>query len=204
MIYLLSLIALGLLVRTLMPRLIGMQPLGDTARNVSFFAVMALLIIIVGQLQSWNVALALLNLCLISAIMALGVNIQWGYAGLLNVGIMGFAALGGVAAVIVSVDPVSDAWSAGALGVFVAFIIAVVAVMAATYVYRAMDKSHKRTVIVATIVIGAFSYPALSMALQRPLLKRSILLHLAFLVALACQSCFPGPSMAYLLPVWPG
>lgn len=154
MIYLLSLIAIALLVRTLLPRLIGMTPLGDTARNFAFFSVMALLIIIVGQLQSWNVALALLNLCLISAIMALGVNIQWGYAGLLNVGIMGFAALGGVAAVIVSVDPVSDAWSAGALGVFVAFIIAVVTVMAATYVYRAMDKSHKRTLIVAAIVIG--------------------------------------------------
>ncbi|WGI23506.1 branched-chain amino acid ABC transporter permease [Amylibacter sp. IMCC11727] len=131
-----------------------MQPLGDAARNVSFFAIMGLLIIIVGQLQSWNVALALLNLCLISSIMALGVNIQWGYAGLLNVGIMGFAALGGVAAVIVSVDPVTDAWSAGALGVFVAFIIAVVTVMAAIYVYRAMEKSHKRSLIVAAIVIG--------------------------------------------------
>ncbi len=154
MIYLLSLIAVALLVRTLLPRVIGMQPLGDAARNVSFFAIMGLLIIIVGQLQSWNVALALLNLCLISSIMALGVNIQWGYAGLLNVGIMGFAALGGVAAVIVSVDPVTDAWSAGALGVFVAFIIAVVTVMAAIYVYRAMDKSHKRSLIVAAIVIG--------------------------------------------------
>ena len=39
--------------------------------------------------------------------MALGVNIQWGYAGLFNVGIMGFAALGGVAAVLVSMPPVA-------------------------------------------------------------------------------------------------
>ena len=46
--------------------------------------------------QSWVVALTILNLCLISAVMALGVNIQWGYAGLFNTGIMGFAALGGV------------------------------------------------------------------------------------------------------------
>ena len=38
------------------------------------------------------VSLTILNLCLISAIMALGVNIQWGYAGLFNVGVMGFAA----------------------------------------------------------------------------------------------------------------
>ncbi len=32
---------------------------------------------------------------LISAIMALGVNLQWGFAGLFNIGIMGFVALGG-------------------------------------------------------------------------------------------------------------
>jgi branched-chain amino acid transport system permease protein len=49
-----------------------------------------------GIFQSWTLSLTIVNLCLISAIMALGVNIQWGYAGLLNVGVMGFAALGGV------------------------------------------------------------------------------------------------------------
>jgi ABC-type branched-subunit amino acid transport system permease subunit len=55
----------------------------------------------------------LLNMCIISAIMALGVNIQWGYAGLFNVGTMGFAALGGLAAMLVSVPPVAGAWQAG-------------------------------------------------------------------------------------------
>ena len=39
-------------------------------RNISLFAVMALLIAAVGFLQSWDVSLALLNLCIISAIMA--------------------------------------------------------------------------------------------------------------------------------------
>ena len=68
-------------------------------RNVALFAIMAGLLFIVAQVQSLSLALAILNLCLISAIMALGVNIQWGYAGLLNVGVMGFAALGGLAAV---------------------------------------------------------------------------------------------------------
>ena len=64
-------------------------------RNVSMFAVMALLFLAVGLFQSWTLSLTILNLCLISAIMSLGVNIQWGYGGLLNVGVMGFAALGG-------------------------------------------------------------------------------------------------------------
>ena len=153
MIYILGLIALGLMTRALFPNLAGLQPLTDTARNISYFVVMTLLIIIVGQLQSWNVALALVNLCLISSIMALGVNIQWGYAGLLNVGIMGFAALGGVAAVLIAADPITDAWSAGALGIFVAFIIAVVTVMAAMYTYRTMPKSNARGLAVFVIVI---------------------------------------------------
>ena len=57
----------------------------------------AVLFVFVGMAQSWNVSLAILNLCLISAIMTLGVNIQWGYAGIVNFGVMGFAALGGLA-----------------------------------------------------------------------------------------------------------
>ena len=76
----------------------------------------------VGVLQSWNVALAILNLQLISAVMALGVNIQWGYAGLFNFGIMGFTALGGLAAVLVAMPPVAEAWAAGGRGMAMAAI----------------------------------------------------------------------------------
>ena len=57
-----------------------------SGRNIGLFALMALLLMSVGFIQSWDVSLTLLNLCIISAIMALGVNIQWGYAGLFNVG----------------------------------------------------------------------------------------------------------------------
>ena len=64
------------------------------------------LLAIVGIYQSWNVAFSILNLCVISSIMALGVNVQWGYAGLVNFGVMGFVAVGGLAGVIVSMPPV--------------------------------------------------------------------------------------------------
>lgn len=84
-----------------------------TRRVVILYAAMAMLLLGVGFVQSWPVALAVLNLCLVSAIMALGVNIQWGYAGLFNTGIMGFAALGGVAAVLVSMRPTPGALVAG-------------------------------------------------------------------------------------------
>ena len=65
-------------------------------RVISMFGAMFAALAVVGVFQSWSLALAILNLCLISAVMALGVNIQWGYAGLINFGILGFAALGGV------------------------------------------------------------------------------------------------------------
>ena len=45
--------------------------------------------------------------------MTMGANVQWGYAGLINFGLMGYAALGGLAAVLISVDPVQEAWRAG-------------------------------------------------------------------------------------------
>ena len=76
--------------------------MSNALRAIIVFAIMAALLVGVGFGQSWSVSLGLLNLCLISAIMALGVNIQWGYAGLFNVGTMGFAALGGVSALLVS------------------------------------------------------------------------------------------------------
>ena len=55
------------------------------------------------------------NYCLISAVMTIGANIQWGYAGLINFGIMGYTALGGLAVVLVSVAPVPEAWKAGGI-----------------------------------------------------------------------------------------
>ena len=79
------------------------------------FSIIAILFIFVGIFQSWGFALSILNLCLISAVMSMGVNIQWGFSGLINFGVMGFLAIGGLATVLVSVPPVYEAWSAGGL-----------------------------------------------------------------------------------------
>ena len=126
-------------------------------RNVLFFAIMAGLIVFVGQFQSWNLSLSILNLCLISAVMSLGVNIQWGYAGLFNVGVMGFAAMGGLAAMLISVSPVPEAWSAGGFGVLVGLFIIIATVLAAVFSYSRMAKSPLRMFLVVLIsVIGYF------------------------------------------------
>ncbi|GGE25837.1 branched-chain amino acid ABC transporter permease [Primorskyibacter flagellatus] len=84
-----------------------------TLRDASLFLLVALLIVATGLIQSWNLALQILNMGLISAIMALGVNLQWGFAGLFNVGVMGFVALGGLAVAVTSMPPVTAAWAAG-------------------------------------------------------------------------------------------
>jgi len=100
-----------------------MNPLTNpTLRPYTVFGIMAALLIFVGTTQSWGVSLTIINMCIISAIMTLGVNIQWGYAGLFNVGIMGFCALGGAAAVLVSSEPIADAQSAGGTGMALALL----------------------------------------------------------------------------------
>ena len=90
---------------------------------IAAYSIMMGLIILVGIFQSWNIALSIFNLCLISAVMTMGANIQWGYAGLINFGIMGYTALGGLAAVLISVNPVQEAWSAGGFNILLSLFL---------------------------------------------------------------------------------
>ena len=121
------------------------------------FAGVASLLIIIGFAQSWSVALGIFNLCLISAVMALGVNMQWGYAGLLNVGVMGFAALGGMSAVLVSQSPVVAAWQAGWANLLIALICLLLTIFAANLCYRKMPAGRYRTLCMI-VAIGAGLY----------------------------------------------
>ncbi|MGB1918971.1 MAG: branched-chain amino acid ABC transporter permease [Candidatus Puniceispirillales bacterium] len=105
-------------------------------RIFSVFFGMAILLAIVGIYQSWNVAFSILNLCVISSIMALGVNVQWGYAGLVNFGVMGFVAVGGLAGVIVSMPPVEAAWAAGGTQLMGGFAIMGLVILAATIFWK--------------------------------------------------------------------
>ncbi len=116
------------------------------------FGVMALLLIMVGFLQSWGVALAILNLCLISAVMSMGVNIQWGYSGLINFGVMGFLAIGGVATIIVSVPPVNEAWAAGGFGILFSGLILLVLITSIFYVHRKFQSKYKNYLLFFLVI----------------------------------------------------
>ena len=121
---------------------------------IGAYAIMLGLIILVGFLQSWNVALSILCLCLISAVMTMGANIQWGYAGLINFGIMGYTALGGLAAVLVSVPPVKEAWQVGGSSMILCVFIIAIIVFSTRFILKKLEKSNKRTYAIAFVIIA--------------------------------------------------
>ena len=120
---------------------------------ISAYSIMLGLIILVGFLQSWSMALSILCLCLISAVMTIGANIQWGYAGLINFGIMGYTALGGLAAVLVSVPPVQEAWQAGGFNMILCAFLITFMVFSIRFVTKKYSKSNKRNYIIAAIIV---------------------------------------------------
>ena len=122
------------------------------------YIIMGILIILVGIFQSWGVALAILNLCLISAVMTMGANIQWGYAGLINFGIMGYVALGGLAAVLVSVPPVREAWQVGGFNMILCLFLIVFLIFAIRYILKNYRKSNKRNIGIALLIIIALIF----------------------------------------------
>ena len=116
---------------------------------------MTSLFLLVGFGQSWSISLSILNMCIISAIMSMGINIQWGYAGIFNVGIMGFTALGGLAAVLVSYSPVGEAWRVGGIGMIVSLFLLILTIVAVFFINRIFRKnSYKYWIIGLTIIIG--------------------------------------------------
>jgi branched-chain amino acid transport system permease protein len=125
-------------------------------RGAIYFGILAILIAAVGMTQSWNTALLILNMGMISAIMALGVNMQWGYAGLFNIGVMGFVALGGLGAVLVAMPPTEGAWTAGGWRVLAALAVGAAVIWAAIFAAGRMPGRKTRGLLVAAILIGGF------------------------------------------------
>ncbi|WP_121065252.1 branched-chain amino acid ABC transporter permease [Chachezhania antarctica] len=135
--------------------------MSDRLRNTLLFGVVALLILIVGLIQGANTALLIVNMGLISAVMAIGVNLQWGFAGLFNIGVMGFVALGGLAAVLIAMPPTTEAWAEGGLGVLTALVLGAATVVAAVLVRKLMPKGLPRALaMLAVLVAGFFIYRA--------------------------------------------
>jgi len=120
------------------------------------YSAMAVILVITAYFQSTALALQIVTYCLISSIMALGVNIQWGYAGIFNVGIMGFAAVGGLAAVLVSVDPVEAAVAAGGKGILISAILVALTIAVCYFDYKKMPAGRIRLLALTAFIIVAY------------------------------------------------
>ncbi len=107
---------------------------------------------------SWNSALAILNMGLISAVMALGVNMQWGYAGLFNAGVVGFIALGALGPVLVSTAPVQGAFAAGGLRVILALAVGLGTLVLAAQAWRRIAGPLRVVAMIAALVAGFAAY----------------------------------------------
>ena len=94
------------------------------------------------------------------AILALGLTIQWGYAGQFNAGVMGFVALGGFCAMLFSFPVNPDFWESelpGELGLALFYMVAaVLVVVGATRLDRLGVPRKLRTLI--AIVLGVVLY----------------------------------------------
>ena len=120
---------------------------------IAAYSIMLVLIILVGVFQSWSIALSILNYCLISAVMTIGANIQWGYAGLINFGIMGYTALGGLAVVLVSVAPVPEAWNAGGINLLICLFVIFAITISVKIIAKKLKSLKNKTLIITTIIV---------------------------------------------------
>jgi branched-chain amino acid transport system permease protein len=130
-------------------------------RNILLFAFVAFLIILEGMTASWNTALGILNMGLISAILALGVNMQWGYAGLFNVGVVGFVALGGLAPVLIATPPVTEVWTAnGGFRLILALLVGVAIIALAIALNHRLRGRQRMLALLVTLIGGFFVFRA--------------------------------------------
>ncbi len=147
-------------------------------RNLVLFGLMALLIAVTGMVQGWNLALTIVNMGLISAIMALGVNLQWGFAGLFNVGVMGFVALGALAAVLVSMPPEMETrlWTVVpvmeaedgtmlvtfamplAMRILISLLLGAGTILLAIFVWSSMKAGRSRAVVMTGVLVAGFFF----------------------------------------------
>ena len=118
---------------------------------------MASLLILVALIQSLSVSLTILNLCLISAIMALG-EYPVGLCRPIYRGCNGISALGGLAGVLISMPPVSDAWQAGGFGILLGLVITIGTVVSCLFAWsRIQHLKRQRYWVIAVIIISGYA-----------------------------------------------
>ena len=115
------------------------------------------------------------SIVLILAVLALGLNLQWGYTGLFNAGVAGFYAIGGYAYAIMTAAPKPDMighlgwhWTFGILAAMVASALAAWIVGLATIRLRDDYLAIATFGIATTIQLVALNWESLTGGAERP------------------------------------
>lgn len=129
-------------------------------RGIALFVAMFVIIVITGMVQGGASILLILTQATAFALIALGLNIQWGYGGLFNFAIMGFLMVGGASTVFLSY-PVNPAfWTSEGpmlLGrVLIAFLCGLLLVLAARKSDRIGITGKARTALIVAAWFVAY------------------------------------------------
>lgn len=109
-------------------------------RGLTLFGAMFVLVLVLGLVQGGASLLLILTQATAFALVALGLNIQWGYGGLFNFAVMGFLMVGGASTVFLSYPVNMAFWESDGpmmLGrALIAFLVGLALVLAARRVDR--------------------------------------------------------------------
>lgn len=133
------------------------------ARTVWFYVALMVLIVLVGMVMGAPFTLRLLVEAFALSLIALGLNIQWGYGGLFNFGVMGFIMVGGFAVSFISVPVNVDFWNSDGpvmlLKAIAAAGIGALLIMGANRLKRmGASKSWSRTAVVTAWILAYIIY----------------------------------------------
>jgi len=134
--------------------------MNQSEKNLYLFGGLAFLLLLVFAFMGGAFSIRLLAEAACYAILALGLTIQWGYAGLFNAGIMGFVALGGFMSVLLGFPINEDFWGTdlpGQLGGVILKAILVVAAVVGLHQTKRLGVD-KRIGTWLGIIVGLLGY----------------------------------------------
>ena len=134
--------------------------LADYKREIILFSGLFALILLVMSFMGMAYSTRMLVEASCYAIIALGLTIQWGYAGLFNAGIMGFLAIGAFLTMLFSYPVNEEFWGSGLasdLGsVFLKLLIGIVLIVGSMQLGRFGVRQNVRRLI--TMILIAITY----------------------------------------------
>lgn len=145
------------------------RPAVGGKRDIIAFGVLALIVLAVFLSQGSVYSLRVMAEAGCYALLALGLTIQWGYAGLFNVGVMGFIAAGAATSMLVSFPANPTFWNSTGPMLVMLFAVKLVLCGAAIWVANKADqigiRGKLKGLVVAVVI--AVSFVSLSSHMAR-------------------------------------